>query len=378
MPAQAAPLPVSTPQAEGISAQRFSRVGDFVQALVSRGEFLGAVTLVARNGRIVEWRAYGQRDLARASPMRPDTIFRIYSMTKPVVSVALLSLLEEGRIASLDEPVGKYLPSFADRPITVRNLLTHTSGLAAPTEVEEGAPDLAAYAERAARLAPAASPGARYDYNSINTEIASRIAEVASGRPFDALLRERVFAPLRMDDTGFEVAPANRSRIADMTSTDAGGRLVDKRVGEAGPPGTRMRPYTSGAGGLYSTAGDYARFCQMLLNGGELDGVRVLSRKSVDLMLADHLASFSPRLDAWGDGYGLGVYVVRDPAARGRLGSAGQFGWSGAGGTYFTVDPRERLVAILMTQHLPDGLGRDPPKPSARFYNLIHQSLANP
>jgi CubicO group peptidase (beta-lactamase class C family) len=136
-----------------------------------------------------------------------------------------------------------------------------------------------------------------------------------------------------------------------------------------------MRPYFSGAGGLYSTAADYARFCQMLLDLGALDGVSVLSRKSVELMVADHLAASRPPLDSWGDGYGLGVYVVRDVAARGRPGSVGQFGWSGAGGTYFTVDPRERLVAILMTQHIPRGVGRDPEKPGARFYNLVYQSL---
>ena len=369
--AAAPPLPASTPAAEGLSAPRFERVREFAAHLVASGEYLGVVTLVARHGRIVDWRAYGHRDLARAAPIEPDAIFRIYSMTKPIASVAVLLLMEEGRIASLDDRLSTYLPAFEGRAATVRHVLTHTSGFAMATEAMENAVDLKAYLEGAARLAPATEPGKRFEYNAVNTEIASRLVEVVSGTTFDAFLRARIFQPLGMRDTSFAVPAENLPRLAEMTSTDAGGKLVAHAVPAP------LRPYFSGAGGLYSTAADYARFCQMLLNGGELDGASILSRKSVDLMMMNHLASLDPpvAMPNKAEGFGLGGYVVLDVAGRGDLGSAGAFGWSGAGGTYFIVDRAEKLVAILMTQHIARGLPNDPRKPSARFYNLVYQSL---
>lgn len=374
----APPLPVSKPSAEGISQARLKRMSEFIRGAIDSGEYLGAVTLVARNGKVVDWRAYGHRDLAKSSPMKPDSIFRIYSMTKPVVSVAVLILMEEGKIATLDEPLGKYLPELAGSPVTIRHILTHTSGFANATEAMEKSADLKAYSEAAGRQAPAAPPGKRFEYNSVNSEVASRLVEAVSGASFDAFLRDRIFQRLGMNDTGFAVASERRARIADMTSTDNDGKLVFFPAGDAARPGDMMRPYFSGAGGLHSTAADYARFCQMLLNGGELDGVSILGRKSVELMMMNHLTHLDPPVNpsSNAEGFGLGGYVVLEVAGRGRPGSAGQFGWSGAGGTYFTIDRQEKLVAILMTQHIPQALASDPQKLNIKFYNLVYQSLA--
>ena len=374
--AAAPPLPLSTAAGEGMAPARLARMTDLMERSIASGEYLGAVSLVARNGKIVDWRAYGHRDLARTRAMQPDAIFRIYSMTKPVASVAVLILMEEGRIASLDDPLAKYLAEFSGRAVTIRHALTHTSGFASATQAMEDAADLKAYSEGAARLAQAAEPGTRFDYNSVNSEVAARLVEVVSGTTFDAFLRERVFAPLGMVDTGFTVPAGKLSRVAEMTSSDQDGKLVAFSVpGENGRG--MMRPYFSGAGGLYSTAADFARFCQMLLDGGELEGASILGRKSVELMMMNHLTHLDPPVNQYSkaEGFGLGGYVVLDVAGRGRLGSVGAFGWSGAGGTYFTIDRQERLVAILMMQHIAHDLPHDPQKPSARFYNLVYQSL---
>lgn len=336
------------------------------------GDYLGAVTLVSRNGAIVDWRAYGFSDLARSAPMRRDTIFRIYSMTKPVVSVAVLMLVEEGKVA-LDDSVGKHLAEFADSAVTIRQLLTHTSGFAPATEAMEQSADLKTYSEAAARMTPVAPPGQRFDYNSVNTEVVSRVVEVESGRSLDDFLRERIFIPLRMLDTGFSVSVARRLRIAEMTSTDREGRLIAWPAGVAA--GERMRPYSSGAGGLYSTAGDFARFCQMLVAGGSLGNVTLLRRETVAMMMRNQLGHFDPPVSQYDEGFGLGGFVNLDSPTRKRPGSVGAFGWSGAAGTYFIVDRRERLFAVLMTQHIAQGHARDPRKLSFAFYDLIYRSL---
>jgi CubicO group peptidase (beta-lactamase class C family) len=196
--------------------------------------------------------------------------------------------------------------------------------------------------------------------------------------PFDEFVAKRVLDPLHMVDTGFSVPRAKRGRIVEMTSTDDAGRLVAADA-SVNPRGEMLKRYPSGAGGLYSTAGDYARFCQMLLNGGELDGVVILSRKTVELMMANNLGHLSAPVNEFndGEGFGLGGYVVLDPARRGQLGSVGQFGWSGAAATWFLIDPKEQLVAILMMQHLPRGLPRDPPRPGRPFNSLVYQALVN-
>ncbi len=405
-PLSSTPLPMAAPDSQAMSGARLERLHGFVRDLTARGDYLGAVTLLARNGKIVDWRAYGHLDLARTRPMPRDAIFRIYSMSKTVTAVAMMTLMEEGKFA-LDDPVAKYLPEFgqvrvhvgggagalqlrpAARPITIRHLLTHTPGFAVYGKDGDAltvlfnsaalaeARDLRDYVSRLAPLPLAHDPGAEFHYDGVPIQVAGRLIEVLSGMPLDVFLQRRVFAPLGMRDTAFEVPLAKRGRIAAMTTTDRDGKLAAPAPGSVAVAGERTNPYLSGAGGLYSTAGDYARFAQMLLNGGSLDGVSILGRKTVDFMMQNHLTQLeaAARESGPGEGFGLGGSVVLDVARRGRLGSTGQYGWSGAAGTYYTVDRQEGLVAILMTQHLPQGLPHDPPRLAVPFYNLVYQSL---
>lgn len=399
-------LPVSIPAAEGFSEDRLERLGEFMRSVTESGDYLGAVTLISRNGKIVDWRTYGYRDFAKKMPMSKDAIFRIYSMTKTVASVAVLILMEEGKL-TLEDTVAKYMPEFANmhvfaggtasapelrpaiRPITIRHLLTHTSGFATSGKKGDEAvklfnrfdthrsPTLKAYAEYVARQPLGVDPGERFNYDGVSLEVLSRLVEVVSGMPFDAFLQQRILAPIGMTDTGFSVPAEKRTRIVDMTSTDAAGNLILSPAKTAASAGKMMNPYPSGAGGLYSTAPDYARFCQMLLNGGSLDGVSILGRKTVDLMMMNHLTQLDPPVTSFSnaEGFGLGGSVVLDVARRGRPGSVGQFGWSGAGSTYYTIDRGENLIAMLLMQHLPQDLPKDPPKISVKFYNLVYQSL---
>ena len=386
------PAPLTNPAKGAVSKARLQALDSFTRSLVEGGGYLGAVTLIARKDQIVAWRAQGYRDLARTSPMRQDSIFRIYSMTKTMASVAVLMLMEEGKLM-LDDPLDKHLPEFASlkvfsggnadapqlrppkRPLTVRHLLTHTGGFATSGKNAEAvklfnrfdlhhSATLKDYAGYVARQPLALDPGERFNYDGVSIEVLGRLVEVLSGLPFDQFLQQRLLTPLAMKDTGFSVPLAQRHRIADMVTTDASGALRIAATLDAQQPGVILNPYPSGAGGLYSTASDYLRFCQMLLNGGSLDGVAILGRKTVDLMMMNHLGSAEVPSGALreGEGFGLGGYVVLDVAKRGRLGSVGQFGWSGAGSTYYTIDRQEGLIALLLMQHLPQGLPKDPLK----------------
>lgn len=400
------PLPTSAPSEQGYSAARLQRLHDFMNKATDAHGYLGGVTLIARNGRIVDWRAYGYRDLARSQPLQRDDIFRIYSMSKTVASVAVLMLMEEGRFA-LDDPISRYLPGFDNqqvvaggsvdrpqlrapaRPITIRHLLTHTAGFAAGRPGDEvaqallqradphAAADLRGFVRRLSAVPLAADPGTRFGYDGAALETLARLVEVGSGVSFDEFLQRRVFAPLRMRDTGFSVPAAQRARVVDITVMGADGRLRLDDGPSAREPGAPLNAYPSGAGGLYSTAGDYARFCQMLLNGGSLDGETLLGRKTVELMLRNHLTMLSPPVTQFSDaeGFGLGGYVVLDPVLRGQPGSVGQFGWSGAASTSYTIDPQERLLAILLLQHLPREDRADLPRVSRPFYGLVYQGL---
>ncbi|MEO7071725.1 MAG: serine hydrolase domain-containing protein [Rhodanobacter sp.] len=369
--------------------------------------YLGGVTLVARNGHIVDWQAYGHRDLARREPMHADAIFRIYSMTKTVTSVAVMMLVEEGKL-TLDDPLSRYLPGFehpqvlsggsvdtphlrpADKPLTLHALLTHTAGYPAGRKGDapasqlmeridpHGANDLRGFAERMSRAPLAADPGTRFAYDGASLELLARVVEVVSGQSFEGFLQQRIFAPLQMSDTGFGVPAAKRSRVVDLTTMNAAGRLVLADTDSARHPGVPLNLYSSGAGGLYSTVGDYARFAQMLLNGGALDGRMILGRKTVELMLRNHLTMLDPPVTQFSaaEGFGIGGYIVLDPARRGQLGSPGQFGWSGAASTSFSIDPHEHLLMILMLQHLPrEDDGKDLPRISRNFYDLVYQAL---
>ena len=400
-------LPAVRPESQGISSARLQRLHDFMRAATSDSGYLGGVTLVARNGRVVDWQAYGHRDLARHEPMRKDAIFRIYSMTKTVTSVAVMMLVEEGKL-TLEDPLSRYLPGFAapqvliggsddapklrpaDKPVTVHALLTHTAGYPAGLKGDElavrlmerldphGAGDLRGFAERMSHVPLAADPGTRFGYDGASLELLARLVEVVSGQSFATFLQQRIFDPLQMRDTGFSVPSTQRARVVDLTRMGTAGRLELADTVSARHPGEPLNAYTSGAGGLYATASDYARFAQMLLDGGTLDGHTVLGRKTVELMRRNHLTMLDPPVTQFsdGEGFGLGGYVVIDVARRGQLGSPGQFGWSGAASTSYSIDPREQLVMILMLQHLPrSDVDKDLPRISRNFYDLVYQAL---
>jgi CubicO group peptidase (beta-lactamase class C family) len=400
---------VAAPAAEpgtapGVSAARIERLSQFLRDDTQPGGHLGAVAVVVRGDRVVYAQAFGHRDLARRDAMRQDSIFRIYSMSKPIASVALLMLMEEGRL-TLDDPVSRHLPEFAGqqlmsggtpsapqlrapaRPLTLRHLLTHTAGFATRGDdpahallaaaAPSGATTLEGYARRVAAVPLAAEPGTRFAYDGVNTEVMSRVVEVVAGQPFEQFLQQRLFTPLGMKDTGFSVPPAQRHRVADLSAVGPGGTLVRAPGRSAAVPGEPLNAYPSGAGGLYATAADYLRFARLLLGEGQVDGQRLLARKTVVLMRSQHLAHLDPIAGlSPGEGFGLGVSVVTDPARRGRLASAGAYGWSGAATTYFTVDPQESMIALLLMQHLPrDDAPGELPKPSVKFHNLVYQAL---
>jgi CubicO group peptidase (beta-lactamase class C family) len=397
----APPLPLATPESQGMSTERLGRLHAEVQRFVDEGRHAGAVSLVARNGKIVDWRTYGKRDLEGGLPMEKDTICRIYSMSKIVTSVAVLSLLEEARF-QLDDPIANTLPELgrmkvltggtaekplladARTPITIRHLLTHTSGLT--YDFGDGTIDkifrqvkpfdsssLAEFVERASHLPLAHEPGERFTYG-VSTDILGAFVEKLSGRTLAEFLDERVFRPLGMKDTGFGVAEGKRARLAKVYEHGPDGTLQPaKWILEQGPP-VPLPKLQSGGGGLFSTTGDYARFMQMLLNGGQLDGVRVLSPKTVELMMVNHLslASQTTLGDDLSSGFGLGGAVRIDLAKGKTPGSVGQFGWTGMATTYASLDPREKTVALLFVQHLP----YDEHKIFWRFSTLFYQSIA--
>lgn len=388
------------------AADGLDRLSTFMQSATDANGYLGAVTLIARDGEVVDWRAYGHRDLARTQPMPRDAIFRIYSMTKTVATVAALMLVDDGRLA-LDEPIARYLPEFttmqvfdggsADAPrlrpaasaITLRHLLTHSAGFATGGEGYEeatkileradlhGSTDLADFARRTSGLPLATDPGRRFHYDGTGIEVMGRLVEVVAGMPFETFVQRRVLDPLGMNDTGFSVPPGKRTRIADISAMGPDGRLVLDSGSTAARPGERMQRYASGAGGLYSTAPDYLRFCRMLLDGGRLGGRTLLRRETVRSMMRDELpiGMKTGRELTGGERFGFGGSVVVDPTLRDRRGSIGSFGWSGAASTYYTIDPQRHLIALLLMQHLPSEGMKNLPKISARFYDLVHEAL---
>jgi CubicO group peptidase (beta-lactamase class C family) len=382
------------PAEVGFDAGRLARIDRFFQAYVDDGRLPGWSLLVSRRGRVAHVGSYGHRDVEAGLPVEPDTLFRIYSMTKPVTSVAAMMLYEEGAF-DLNDPVSRFIPAFADvrvytggpaakpatepatEPIRIRHLLTHSSGLTYgfhhvhPVDemyrtagFEWSAPagmDLAACCQAWAALPLMFQPGREWVY-SIATDVLGRVVEVASGQPLDEFFRTRIFEPLGLKDTSFVVAPQDRGRLAALYAPDprSGRALRYDRLGDATIAGDR---FLSGGGGLVGTLGDYHRFSQFLLQGGILDGARLLSDRTVRYMTRNHLpggldlATFGRPLFAEtryeGVGFGLGFSVLVDPAAYGVLSSAGEFGWGGAASTSFWVDPLEQVTAIFMTQLLP-------------------------
>lgn len=373
---------------KGWSAERLARVDAAVNDEIAKGRLPGALVLIQRDGQLVHQGLYGQMDVEGKQPMRADTMFRLASMTKAVTTVAALMLYEEGRFL-LRDPISKWLPAFADmqvavngpggpdgarlekarRPITVRDLLMHTAGLsygAGPAEStwkQAGFNDwyllgndesLAQWTDRLAKLPLQAHPGESYQYG-YSTDVLGRLVEVWSGMPFERFVAERITGPLKMADTHFWVPPDKASRLANVYGLEHG-RLVLKETSARSDFIDGPRKLASGGAGLVSTAGDYARLLQMLLNGGQLDGVRLLSPATVTMMSRDQT---TPRginnYSADGEAGGFGFWVQKSPGARSELGSEGAFGWGSAYAPQYLVDPKERLIVIFMTQLRPAG-----------------------
>ncbi|BBK42549.1 serine hydrolase [Allostella vacuolata] len=377
------------PEDVGLSAERLERISSRMRAGVEKGELPGAVVLIARHGHIAYLKAFGLRDPEAKAAMGTDAIFRIASMTKPITSLAIMLLAEEGRL-SIADPAEKYLPEFKDlkvgtvaagadgkpavmlepqrRPMTVQDLLRHTSGLtygaAGANPLKQAYVDAkvgnrddtnAELVTKLSKLALLFQPGTTWEY-SVSTDVLGRIVEVVSGMPLDRFVEQRILKPLKMNDTGFSV-PAEKAGRGARPHKEG-----PKNEMPAVPLVTAEARYKSGGGGMVSTAADYARFCQFWLNGGHLDGVRLVSRKTIELMSSDHLppgTRMGPdmaRFEAltpsreMGQGFGLGFAVRNEPGMSPLHGSPGDIYWGGAYGTYFWIDPAEGLFAILMMQ----------------------------
>jgi CubicO group peptidase (beta-lactamase class C family) len=391
------------PESVGLSSERLKRLSEALDGYVKDGRLSGGVALVARRGKVAYVEAFGQRDIEAKAPMREDSVFRIASQTKALVSVGVMMLQEEGRLL-INDPVGKYLPEFrettvavpkqgggydvvkAKRQITIRDLLTHTAGVGYGGGVARDRWEAAkitgwyfadreepvgATVSRMAALPFDAQPGERWVYG-YSTDILGALVERVSGRTLEEFLRARIFEPLGMRDTHFYLPESKADRFAVVYSAKESGGL--ERAPEPGGmvgQGAYLkgpRKSFSGGAGLLSTAQDYARFLSMLLNGGELDGRRLLSRKSVELMTVDHIEG-KPFRD--GQGFGLGFVVVKDLGARGWPGSVGEYGWGGAYHSTYWVDPKEQLVVVYFTQLIPARGLDDHDKLRALVYQAI-------
>ena len=369
-------LPQAETEQVGMSVERLQRIHSAIQPYIDDGRLAGVVTLVARRGRLVHFEAQGLADIEAKTPMRKDAIFRMASCSKPVTAVAVLMLMEEGKLR-LSDPVSRFIPEFknlkvaiakpggavdlvpAVRPITIHDLLTHTSGLGsggasakAMTKIMATRKPDETLADFIPRLAAAPldfQPGSQFRYSGLaGFETLGRVVEIASGQTYDEFLRRNIFEPLGMKDTFFVVPDDRLSRLASLYQRTPKG-LVKMNT----PSFLNSKTYFSGAGGLYSTAADYARFAQMLLNGGQLSGKRLLSPRTVELMASNHVGTlFGGQLGRplHGVGFGLSVEVVEDAVQAGWRRSNGSFGWDGAFGTIFWVDPKEQLIAVLMVQ----------------------------
>jgi CubicO group peptidase (beta-lactamase class C family) len=396
MPLAAAPPSVTRPEDVGLSSERLQRITQMIERRIAGGDLAGAVTIVARRGRVAHLAAQGVMDLESKQPMTPASMFRIASMTKPVVGVAIMMLVEEGKVR-LNDPVSRFIPEFrnmkvavarpapqggrgggapadpnapppfytvpAAREITVKDLLTHTSGLGsgpmgnsdiAKVARKEGE-KLADYIPRLGGTSLEFQPGSRWTYSpGAGFETLGYIVEIASGMPLDRFFRTRIFDPLGMRDITFWPADAEWPRVATVYARGPKGLTKT-----ATPNDTMSRNvYFRGSGGLYSTAEDYIPLGMMLAAGGEFGGRRLLGRKTVEMFRAVHVPDTLPGRPA-GEGYGLSVRVVSNHAVRGTMLSDGTFGWSGAQGTHFFVDPEEQLVGVLMVQTSNGEVSRD-------------------
>jgi len=410
--AQIRALPETKPESAGFSAERLKRLDAAMQSFVDEKQLAGIVTLLARHGKIVQQKTFGHQDIASAKPMQMDTIFRIYSMTKPITGVAMMILYEEGKWKPGD-PVAKYIPEFEGlqvyagetdgqlkfakpaHPPTVGELMSHTAGFSyglfgnTPVDklYQQANPLLASsfkeFIDRVAKLPLLYQPGEGWVY-SISVDIQGYLVERISGRPFPEFLRERIFVPLGMKDTAFFVAEEKRPRLATVYMPDSNGSGLTAVAAPLLDPNVTKSPgLPSGGGGLYSTAADYLRFAQMLLNGGELEGVRILSPSSVNLMRSNHLPE---RLMTgkygigWyrmqlGLGFGYDFAVLEDPIKIGSTAGKGSYLWDGAAGTWFWIDPTNDLVFLGMVQRMMTAPGMPNLEDLSRA--LVYQALVD-
>ncbi len=409
---------IATPEEVAVDSERLALIRPAMQAYIDRHGYAGISTMLARRGRVIHFEQLGRQDREQQTALSPDTIFRIYSMTKPIVCSAFMTLFDEGRVGLLD-PVAKYLPGFATlrvlhrnasselhgedlaRPITIHDLLTHTAGLT--YDFLEDSPvgelyrqarlmgdsgrSLEAMLAELVRLPLAYHPGSRWHY-SVAIDVIAHLIEIISGRPLPQFLGERLFLPLGMADTAYFVPPAKRGRLATMyghpdVAVNSLSQIVrawrkgqnERRDVEATYPAGNDHSFARGGHGLFSTAPDYMRFAQMLLNRGVLGGRRILAAKSVDLMQTNQLpAALLPFEMAGivfkGYGFGLGSRALLDAAESGLPASIGEFGWNGAAKTFFWIDPRQELIGIMMSQYM---AGFD--QPEKVFQGMAYQAL---
>jgi CubicO group peptidase (beta-lactamase class C family) len=405
LPSTAGQVPTGKPEEAGMSTERLQRIHQAMERHIEAGEISGAVTLVARHGKIVHFQAHGLMDLDTSTSMMPDAIFRIASMTKPITGVAVMMMLEEGRIR-LNDPVSKFIPEFKDtkvallrpsvtpvlpsqqsvdpdfylvpasREITIRDLLTHTSGLisggigareAAKLSLKTPTDMLATYVPKLGSVALDFQPGTQWAYSgAAGPEVLGRIVEIVSGEPYDQFLRTRIFEPLAMKDTFFYPPDDRRSRLVTLYD-----KSPDGLKKSANQDGFSSKTFFGAGGSLMSTAEDYLQLAQMLLNGGKLNGKVLLSPRTVQLMASNHVGEmFNGKLGrpAHGMGYGLLVGVVEDSVAAGLRVSTASFGWDGAYGTQAWIDPTEKMVTIVMVQTQVVSVQRD-------FENAVMQAI---
>lgn len=385
---------VSRPEEAGFASDRLNRVTQFFQSEVDKGAIPGAVVVVGRNGKIVYRQAVGYQDREKKLPMKVDSVFRIFSMTKPVTTVAVMMLAEEGKIDVM-APVAQYLPEFKDvkvgvekmdpaggktylaleppaRPMTVQDLLRHTSGFVYgpfgntlvhqeynKANLFDPGQTLAEFVTKLSKLPLAHQPGTVWEYG-MSTDVLARIVEVVSGMPFDRFVEERITKPLKMPDTAFYMEPASLQRVAQLQVDPKTGKRPE--FGNIDDLTKEKVKWFSGGGGLLSTASDYARFCQMLVNGGELEGVRLLSPKTLAVMTSDQVPPHASRVGELqvtqdlnpfpeiGQSFGLGFAVRISLGQSPVSGSVGDYFWAGAAGTYFWVDPQEKMYGVMMLQ----------------------------
>ncbi|MFM1896741.1 MAG: hypothetical protein RLZZ385_1815 [Pseudomonadota bacterium] len=372
--AQADGLPMDTPENQGVSAERLQRVSDSMQRYIDKNLLAGTVTLIARNGKVLQLESQGWKDKEAGAAMTDDTIFFIMSMTKPIVSTALMMLYEEGHFL-LTDPISNWIPEIAGKqvimegeygkyrvppktPITFRHVLSHTAGLDPArddlTEAEQALLEREDTLEKTllkwAPLPLAFHPGDSWQYGS-STDYVALLVERVAGEPLKDFLQREIFDPLQMEDTFYVVPPEKRNQVANVYSPSGAGQTIElSRTPEYSAEPFFGGEYYGGVAGLYSTISDYWRFSQMLLNGGELDGVRLLSPKTVNLMISNHTGDHDVYVRGPGYGFGLGFGVLNDAGvARDPL-TPGTFSWGGAWGTVFWIDPVENMLGIMMTQ----------------------------